>query len=149
METEIKSGPSQPGHSRPLVSGAALETSDREGCAAWAPRSAGAQAAETLRAAGVVTAQALKVPEKPRACEAAVRRRGASPLRARVTRLHTLVLVLVGAPKASIGFPVPGITNRRRGDHYCFGKGCGGGGRRGRVERAGRGSGILPMGPRA
>lgn len=43
-------------------------------------------------------------------------------MRARVKRLHTQVLVLVGAPKASIGFPVPGITNRRRGDNYCFEK---------------------------
>lgn len=80
-----------------------------------------------------------------RPCEAPVRRRGASPLRARVTRL----LVLVGAPKASIRFPVPGVTNRRRGDNYCFGRGSGGGGRRGRVERAGGASGILPVGPRA
>lgn len=113
------------------------------------PRCAGAQSRETRRAAGVVSAQALQVPDKPRAPEAAIRRRGASPLRARVTRLHTQVLVLVGAPKASIGFPVPGLTNRRRGDNYCFGRGCGGRGGRRRVEPAGRASGILPMGPPA
>lgn len=48
-------------------------------------------------------------------------------MRARVTRLYTQRLVLVGAPKASIWFPVPGVSNRRRGD--CFGRGTGGGGR--------------------
>lgn len=70
-------------------------------------------------------------------------------MRARVKKLHTQVLVLVGAPKASIGFPVPGLTNCRRDDNYGFGRGCGGGGRRAKVERAGRASRILPMGPRA
>lgn len=43
-------------------------------------------------------------------------------MRGRVKRLHTRVLVLVGAPKASIGFPVPAITNRRRGDKLLFWK---------------------------
>lgn len=67
VETEIRSGPSRPGHSRPLVSGATLERSSREGGGACAPRRADAQATETRRAAGVVSAQALKIPGNPRA----------------------------------------------------------------------------------
>lgn len=67
VETEIKSGPSQRGHSRPLALGVALEPRSREGCVDWAPRSAGAQATEIWRAAGVVSAQAQHIPEKPRA----------------------------------------------------------------------------------
>lgn len=66
VETEIKSGLSQPGRSRPLALGAALEPSSREGCFDWAPRSAGAQATETRRAAGVASAQAPQIPENPR-----------------------------------------------------------------------------------
>lgn len=67
VETEIKSRPNQPDHSRPLALGAALEPSSREGCVGGAPSSAGAQATETWRATGVVSAQALQISEKPRA----------------------------------------------------------------------------------